>query len=421
VLDRSAPRAAAVWTRVGAGVIDQGVASITNLVVCVVAARSLSARDFGIFSLALVVYVLALAIGRACSGQPLIVRHATELQPDADAVRAAAGAAVSVGAAIGAALVVVGALIGDEQGAVLIALGIGMPFLLLQDAYRFAFFACGRPDSAVVNDSLWFFGQVPLLLIAVHLGASPALFVIGWASGAALASAGGAIQIGVAPTVLRSRAWLRRHRDLIPYYGATFLFGSGMGQLNGLTLALTASVSAVGAYRGAWTLIGPLGVLLQGVAAVTTAEASRALRTDPEALRLLVDRVARLLCVVAAAFAGALALLLPLGLGRALLGATWSGASGLVLPLALGHVALALALAPAIALQAAERASLVMRIRVGTSVAVVVIGTLAGAVWGATGVAVAFCVVSAVTVPIWWRSLTHIYREPSLLVHGLTN
>jgi hypothetical protein len=110
-----------------------------------------------------------------------------------------------------------------------------------------------------------------------------------------------------------------------------------------------------------------------------------------------------------------LAVLLPLGLGQALLGATWSGAKDVVLPLALGHVGLALALAPAIALQAAERAGEVMRLRVGTSLAVVISGTLAGAVWGPWGMAVAFCVVSALTVPLWWRSLSRLYAAESLV------
>jgi len=410
-----APRATGVFTRVGGGVIDQAVSSLTNLFVCVAAARVLSANDFGVFSIALVLYVLALAIGRACSGQPLVVRHAVGLEHEPHAIRAAAGTALGVGVLIGGASVVGGALVGGEQGAVLIVLGIGMPFLLLQDAYRFAFFACGKPESAVVNDSLWFFGQVPLLLAAVHVASSPALFVAAWVSGAALACAGGAVQIGAVPEVSCSSDWLREHRDLIPSYGATFLFGAGTGQLTALTLAFTASVSAVGAYRGAWTLVGPLGVVLQGVAAVSTAEAARTLRTEPSALSGLVDRLARLLFAMAAAFALLLVVVLPLGLGHALLGATWAGAQDVVLPLALGHLALALALAPAIALQAAERAGQVMRLRVGTSLAVVATGTLAGALWGPWGMAVAFCVVSALTVPLWWRSLSRFFAEGSRL------
>jgi len=410
-----APSATGVFTRVGGGVIDQAVSSLTNLFVCVAAARVLSASAFGVFSIALVLYVLALAIGRACSGQPLVVRHPVGLEHEPHAIRASAGTALGVGVLIGAASVIAGALVGGEQGAVLIVLGIGMPFLLLQDAYRFAFFACGRPESAVVNDSLWFFGQVPLLLVAVHAG-SPALFVAAWACGAALACAGGAVQTGAVPEVSCSSEWLRRHRDLIPSYGATFLFGAGTGQLTALTLAFTASVSAVGAYRGAWTLVGPLGVVLQGVAAVSTAEAARTLRTQPAALHGLVDRLARLLFAVAAVFALLLVVLLPLGLGHALLGATWPGAKDVVLPLALGHLALALALAPAIALQAAERAGEVMRLRVGTSLVVVAAGTFAGGVWGPWGMAVAFCAVTALTVPLWWRSLSRLYREESLEV-----
>jgi O-antigen/teichoic acid export membrane protein len=398
-----AARPTNIFTRIGGGVIDQGVSSLTNLFACVAAARVLSARDFGFFSVALVLYVLALALGRACSGEPLVVRHSSESYGDRDSIGAAAGTSVIVGVVVGVLLVMIGVARGGEQGAVLIALGVGMPFLLLQDAYRFAFFAAGRPDAAVINDSLWLFGQIPLLLVAVR-GGSPALFVTAWVAGAVCACLGGAVQTMVVPELFRSRAWLRRNRDLIPSYAATFLFGAGTGQLTALTFAVTASVSEVGAYRGAWTLIGPLGVVLNGVAAVSTADVARTIRDRPDALPRLVDQIARLLFVVALGFAVLLMLALPRGLGQALLGATWRGASGAVAPLALGHVALALALAPAIALQAAERASQVMRIRVGTSVAVIATGMLAGAVWGPSGTAFAFAAVTAFTVPIFWRA-----------------
>src|SRR5262249_29885591 len=113
-----------------------------------------------------------------------------------------------------------------------------------------------------------------------------------------------------------------------------------------------------------------------------------------------------------------LVLLLPHGVGHALLGATWSGASAAVVPLALGHVALAMALGPAIALQAAERASEVMRLRVGTSIAILVTGTVAGAAWGPSGMALAYCAITVVTVPVWWRALSHLYTRRGL-VHEL--
>jgi hypothetical protein len=36
-----------------------------------------------------------------------------------------------------------------------VALGFGLPGILLQDSYRFAYFAQGRGDKAFVNDLLW--------------------------------------------------------------------------------------------------------------------------------------------------------------------------------------------------------------------------------------------------------------------------
>src|SRR5689334_13088330 len=60
--------------RLGWGIIDQGLSSLTNLLVSLSVARTLGAEQFGAFSLAYVTYGFILTASRALATDPLIVR-----------------------------------------------------------------------------------------------------------------------------------------------------------------------------------------------------------------------------------------------------------------------------------------------------------------------------------------------------------
>ena len=61
--------------RVGWGVGDQALSSLTNFFMGILVARTVSPDDFGAFSLAFGAYVLALVVSRGLTGEPLVVRH----------------------------------------------------------------------------------------------------------------------------------------------------------------------------------------------------------------------------------------------------------------------------------------------------------------------------------------------------------
>src|SRR5690606_23694366 len=101
---------AGAGSRAAWGVADQAVSSLTQLGTAVLAARALGPEDFGGFASAVAVYLLALAVGRALCGEILAVRH---VGPRAeDAAPAAMGAALCVGAVLGAAGLALGTVVG---------------------------------------------------------------------------------------------------------------------------------------------------------------------------------------------------------------------------------------------------------------------------------------------------------------------
>ena len=79
-----------------------------------------------------------------------------------------------------------------------------LPGLLLQDTWRFSFFASGQGGKAFVNDITWALALVPLLYLASQ-DASVTRFVLAWGGAAAFAALVSGLQAGIRPRVSRAR------------------------------------------------------------------------------------------------------------------------------------------------------------------------------------------------------------------------
>ncbi|MEU6393223.1 hypothetical protein [Streptomyces sp. NPDC046939] len=405
---RSARRAVA--GRLSWGLADQAASSISNFAVGIYVARSLGLTAFGVFSLAWVTYGVVLNVSRGVATDPLMVRFSGVTQ---DAWRAATaratGTALGVGAVLGTVSLVVGLVVGGRVGPAFACLGVVLPGLLLQDAWRFAFFAAGAGRKAFVNDLVWGVALVPALLLAARQG-SVGAFVLAWGGSAAVAALYGWFQSGIRPRASRARAWLREHRDLGYRYLVENVTNSGASQVRAYGLGAIVGVSAVGVVRGAELLLGPFMAVLMGLSLVTVAEAARVLRRAPHRLGafclLLGGGQA-----VAALLWGGLLLLMPDRLGELVLGDVWSSASQLIVPVTLGVAGAGLGTGAAAGLRALGAARRSLRSQLCAS-AFYVAGGLGGAVAGGTsgsawGVAGALLCGSTV----WWLHLRSALRE----------
>ena len=175
---RTATRATA--RRLGWGLADQAVSSVTNFVLGLVVARSLGATSFGAFTLAWVTYGVVLNVSRGLATDPLTVRYSgpADARWRAAIVRAAS-TALAVGLVVGTACVLGGLAVGHTVGPSFVALGITLPGLMLQDSWRYAFFSSGQGKRAFLNDSVWAVVLVPAMLIADATGTAFA-FVLAW-------------------------------------------------------------------------------------------------------------------------------------------------------------------------------------------------------------------------------------------------
>ncbi|MEU9670293.1 hypothetical protein AB0E25_32925 [Streptomyces bobili] len=396
--------------RLSWGLADQAASSMTNFAVGIYVARSLGVTAFGVFSLAWVTYGVVLSVSRGLATDPLVVRFSGV--PDASwrgAVARSSGTALGVGAAIGVACLVAGLAVGGRVGPAFACLGVMLPGLLLQDAWRYSFFAAGAGRKAFVNDLVWGVALVPALVVAARQG-SVAAFVLAWGASATVAAGYGCLQCGIRPRMTGARGWLREQRDLSYRYLVENVGVSGASQLRAYGLGAIVGVGAVGSIRGAELLLGPFLAVLMGLSLVTVAEAARVLRRAPH-------RLARFCLVlgagqaVAALLWGTALLLVPGRLGELVLGDVWDSASALIVPAALGVAGAGLGTGAAAGLRALGAARRSLRSQLFASACYVggglggaaVAGT-AGSAWGVAGATVC-------SSAVWWLHLRSALRE----------
>ncbi|TNC28610.1 MATE family efflux transporter [Amycolatopsis alkalitolerans] len=409
---RSALRAMAGRLTWGLG--DQAVSSLTNFAVGLYVARSLGAAAFGVFSLAWVTYGLVINISRGLGTDPLMVRFsgvATDLWRGATA--RAAGTALAVGLATGVVSVLAGIAIGGQVGLAFVGLGLVLPFLMVQDAWRFAFFAAGQGHKAFLNDVVWGVALAPAMLLAAKNG-SVLGFVLGWGLSGGVAAIFGCFQAGILPRPSGVAGWLRDHRDLGMRYLVENVSLSGASQLRAYGLGGIAGLAAVGTVRGAELLEGPFQAVLMGLSLVTVAEAARVLRRSPRRLPLFCLVLGTGQALAALCWGLALLFALPEVVGVHLLGSVWPMAKALILPATVSVMGASFSTGAASGLRALGLARRSVRVQVSASV-LYLTGGLVGAVFGgALGSAWGVAIATTTSSAIWWAQLRAGMREHTL-------
>lgn len=399
--------------RLGWGVADQGVSSLGNFTFSVIVAKSLSANEFGAFAIAWVTYGVILNASRGLATDPLVVRFShTDGVSWRRGVQAASGVSLVVGLLSGLGCVVVGGVLAQPLGSAILALGLVLPGLLLQDAWRFAAFTAGRPAVAFLNDLVW---------ASLQMAAAAALYFTGHVTvltatlaygGTALVAAGvGWLQLRVVPRPARARWWFTTQRSLALRYAAENLSISGARQLRMVLLGVIAGLAAVGDVRAAEVLMGPFMVVLMGVAQVAVPEAVRVLNRPRHRLIRFSLLMGSVQASAACAWGVAMLVLVPRGLGELLLGGLWVGAYALLVPIMVNMAVGCFENGAVTGVRAlgAARHSLAAQL---TYAVLYLVGGVGGAlVDGARGSCWGVAAATTIGTVIWWRRLFRAYRE----------
>jgi O-antigen/teichoic acid export membrane protein len=320
--------------RLGWGVADQGMSSISNFAVNIYIARTLGAVAYGAFALAYVTYSFMLNASRGLATDPLLVRFSGTHPPTwRRAVASCTGTATIVGLFAGACVLAVAWLLSGTTRLAFFALGLTLPGLLLQDCWRYSFFALGRGSQAFLNDTIWTVALLPALVLLKKTGHADVFwFIFAWGAAAAVAAAVGPLQAGVMPRLPKTWDWVSRHRDLGPRYLLEGTANSASSQLRNYGLGAILGLAAVGYVQAANTLMGPFMVIFLGMGLVTLPEAARILRRSPRHLPLFCMLVSVGLALAGLLWGIVLLVAMPRGLGHLMLGNLWRPTYPLVLP-----------------------------------------------------------------------------------------
>jgi O-antigen/teichoic acid export membrane protein len=403
------------------GVADQAMSTLTNFLLSIFVARTLGAAQFGAFSLAYVTYGFAINASRGLSIEPLLVRFSgTHLPIWRRATSLSTGTALLVGLVTGAAALAAGAVVGGTTGRAFIALGLTLPGLLLQDSWRYSFFALGLGRQAFINDAIWAAVQIPLLAALKFSGhANVFWFVLAWGLAAAVGAAAGPLQARVVPNLAGATEWLSRHRDLGPRYLAENTGGNAADTMRSYIVSFILGVVAVGYIQAANVLMGPFKIVFFGMNLILVPEAVRLLRRSPGRLPVFCAAVSAGLALLAAAWGAALLVALPRGLGDLVLGSLWRPAYPLVLPTALYITSMCASTGPLLGLHALGAARRSLRAVLLTSV-IVLLSALAGALTKGT-LGTMWYVAGASwsgTLVAWWYFRKALHETDNVPVPG---
>jgi O-antigen/teichoic acid export membrane protein len=387
--------------------------SVSNFAVNIYIARTLGAVVYGAFGLAYVTYAFALNASRGLATDPLLVRFsAAELPAWRRAVAGCTAVALAVGTVSGALLLAVAMVLSGTTRLAFAALGLTLPALLLQDSWRFSFFALGRGRQAFLNDTVWTVALIPaLILLRMAHETDVFWYVFAWGMSAGVGAAIGPLQARVLPRLSGARAWLSHHRDLGLRYMAEGIANSASSQLRNYGVGLLLGLAAVGYVQAANTLMGPFMVIFLGMGLVTLPEAARVLRRSPRHLPAFCALVSGALVLLGLAWGVALLVALPRGLGHLMLGRIWRPTYPLVLPSVLaimGGCAGAGASSGLHALGAAKRS---LRAMVIESVLYVGFGLAGASIAGVEGTMQGVAIATWIGAAIFWWELRAAQRE----------
>jgi O-antigen/teichoic acid export membrane protein len=176
-------------------------------------------------------------------------------------------------------------------------------------------------------------------------------------------------------------------------------------------VGLMLGLAAVGYVQAAYTLMGPLMIMLFGTVAVIVPEIARVLRRSPRRLPLACLAYGGSLAAIALAWGVVLLVVLPKGLGDLLLGEVWRPAYPLVPLVALAFMGGSIQAGAGAGLRALGAARRSLRAMVLSSVVFVVCGLVGAAIGGTVGTALGAAVAAWIGALLWWWQLRAAQHE----------
>jgi O-antigen/teichoic acid export membrane protein len=396
------PDAPKVGRRVSLSVIDQAVSAASNVLVTLVAARELSVDGFGRFGLIFLLASFAAGSARSLIGNPTLVRQEAAA---VDRARDPLAAAVLFGVGTAGLLALSALVVGGDLRRPILSLALVLPGIVVQDVGRSLYFAALEPAGALFLDVLWIVVEVGALIALVGANRlTLSWIVLAWGLGAGVGAVIVLLRRGVR-LLVPSLRWIRASWGYAWRYFVAFVATLGASQITGILLGVISGVSAVGAIRAAQTIFGPINNLTSGMLVALVPD---------QRLATPNRQVLRQLLLASAALSGlalvmtAVAFLVPHEIGEMALGDSWSSARSVLLPSGLGAALLGSIIGALAGLRAAHalREGLAVELRLAALVCTVPL--IGAAVDDARGYAWALVITLAIGSLLFWQSYSRV-------------
>lgn len=261
------------------GFLDQGVSSLTTLLILVTAAQNLPPNALGFFSIGMTTTVSCVAIVRSLTGEALLVRVTSRSRTMSTQerirleCRSAIGLAVVLGA-VAMLLVVCIGLFWAEARTVLLCAAIATPAVILHDAARHACITMKRGAILLTGDLAVLGLSISAIFQVGHLGYGPGAMLLAWG---AASSIGCALILGLIRCSFSVSGGLKWFRRVWPDSSAFVLeavLGAGIGYSIIVVLATVSSPSEVAGYTAAVSVFGVISLIINFLRTVVLREVS---------------------------------------------------------------------------------------------------------------------------------------------------
>jgi O-antigen/teichoic acid export membrane protein len=385
-------------------VVDQGISSLTNLLVAIFAAHNLDLAGFGWFAVISGVYWLSVGSIRAAVNEPLLVL--TELasgRQNQRGQRQTALTAFGLGLVL-AIIIATAAIMLPVDRAAFLALAAIVPGMILQDSLRYSAFASRRYKLAFYSDVTALASIVSLYGMLAVSGLNPTLplVVVIW-GGSALLGCWVAVPLDLWRWSSKAAAsWYHETKDLSGKTLAEFAIGSGIAQTAILLVPIVSSLDVAAAVRAAQVVVAPLNVLVTAVGILQIPRISRSFAAigHNRAVRVAAG-CAVVISVVGVSYILVVAVM-PSAAGQLLLSGAWDEAAAIAPIIALHATLIAASQSAVYLLRAEGRSGRLVIARLCLAPVVLLAVSVGAYSFGASGVAWGLVVSSCGILAVWW-------------------